>query len=185
MAAITVARSLRRRSFTSPAGWAEPTLLKQVFVNLLSNALKYSRHREVAHIEVGSRRIDSECAYFVKDNGAGFDMQYANKLFGVFQRLHRADEYEGTGVGLAIVQRIVHRAGMAHKGEKRVKGFRRSDIVLIVDWFTKKILESYGNGGKDLDAWAIDSPGCWPFPKTCRKFKRWSEPTPCRLSTSG
>jgi light-regulated signal transduction histidine kinase (bacteriophytochrome) len=94
-----------------PPCWAEPTLLKQVFVNLLSNALKYSRRREVAHIEVGCRENDGERVYFVKDNGVGFDMQYAHKLFGVFQRLHRADEYEGTGVGLAIVHRIIYRHG--------------------------------------------------------------------------
>jgi light-regulated signal transduction histidine kinase (bacteriophytochrome) len=94
-----------------PPCWAEPTLLKQVFVNLLNNAFKYSRTREVAHIEVGYRESNGEHIYFVKDNGVGFDMQYANKLFGVFQRLHRADEYEGTGVGLAIVQRVVQRHG--------------------------------------------------------------------------
>jgi signal transduction histidine kinase len=94
-----------------PLCWAEPTLLKQVFVNLLSNALKYSRQREVVHIEVGCWERNGEYGYFVQDNGVGFDMQYANKLFGVFQRLHRAEEYEGTGVGLAIVQRIVHRHG--------------------------------------------------------------------------
>jgi signal transduction histidine kinase len=91
--------------------WAEPRLLKQVFVNLLINALKYSRKREVAHIEVGCQEDHGQHIYFVKDNGVGFDMQYKNKLFGVFQRLHRAEEYEGTGVGLAIVQRIVHRHG--------------------------------------------------------------------------
>jgi signal transduction histidine kinase len=94
-----------------PSCQAEPALLKQVFVNLLQNALKYSRKREVAHIEVGCREDNGECIYFVKDNGVGFDMQYASKLFGVFQRLHRAEEYEGTGVGLAIVQRIVQRHG--------------------------------------------------------------------------
>ena len=91
-----------------PVCEADPLLLKQVFVNLLSNALKYSRTRESACIEIAT--ADST-AYYVRDNGVGFDMRYADKLFGVFQRLHRAEEYEGTGVGLAIVQRIVHRHG--------------------------------------------------------------------------
>lgn len=90
---------------------ADASLLKQVYVNLLSNALKYSRGRDPARVEVGCLQTDGEPVYFVKDNGVGFDMQYANKLFGVFQRLHRAEEYEGTGVGLAIAQRLVHRHG--------------------------------------------------------------------------
>jgi len=90
---------------------ADPRLLKQVFVNLLSNALKFTRGREVARIEVGYRREGGEHVCFIRDNGVGFDMRYVDKLFGVFQRLHRAEEYEGTGVGLAIVQRIVHRHG--------------------------------------------------------------------------
>ena len=90
---------------------ADPALLKQVFVNLLSNALKYTRKRDLSKIEVGCEKRPGETVYFVKDNGAGFDMRYADKLFGVFQRLHRAEEYEGTGVGLAIVQRIIHRHG--------------------------------------------------------------------------
>ena len=89
----------------------DPALLKQVFVNLLSNAVKFTRKREAPRIEVGWHQREAECVYFVKDNGAGFDMRYADKLFGVFQRLHRAEEYEGTGVGLAIVQRVIHRHG--------------------------------------------------------------------------
>ena len=94
-----------------PVCRADPSLLKLVWVNLLSNALKFTRRREVARIEVGCREADGRLAYFVKDNGVGFDMRYVDKLFGVFQRLHRAEEYEGTGVGLATVQRIVHRHG--------------------------------------------------------------------------
>ena len=94
-----------------PTCQADPGLLKQVFVNLLSNALKYTRKCQVAHIEVGFKSYDGAIVYFVKDNGAGFDMRYVDKLFGVFQRLHRAEDYEGTGVGLAMVQRIIHRHG--------------------------------------------------------------------------
>jgi signal transduction histidine kinase len=93
-----------------PVCQGDPTLLGQVFVNLIGNAIKYSKDRAPARIELGSRRGEAgEPVYYVRDNGAGFDMQYAHKLFGVFQRLHRSEDYEGTGVGLAIVQRIVHR----------------------------------------------------------------------------
>jgi len=88
---------------------ADPFLLKQVFDNLLSNALKFTQNNEVARIEVGCRQEGGKHIYYVKDNGVGFDMQYYDKIFGVFQRLHRSDDYEGTGVGLAIVQRIINR----------------------------------------------------------------------------
>jgi PAS domain S-box-containing protein len=94
-----------------PASLGDPGLLKQVWVNLLSNAVKYSRGREVAVVEIGSRTENGKTTYFVRDNGVGFDIKYAHKLFGVFQRLHRPDEFEGTGVGLAIVQRVIHRHG--------------------------------------------------------------------------
>jgi signal transduction histidine kinase len=91
---------------------SDPTLLEQVYANLIGNAFKYSRKREGARVVIGAKQGDSDTpVYFVKDNGAGFDMQYADKLFGVFQRLHRNQDFEGTGVGLAIVQRIVKRHG--------------------------------------------------------------------------
>jgi light-regulated signal transduction histidine kinase (bacteriophytochrome) len=94
-----------------PAGAGDPALLKQVWLNLLSNALKYTRKQSPALIEIGCTRIKGIDTFFVRDNGTGFDMRFADKLFGVFQRFHRAEEYEGTGVGLAIVQRIIHRHG--------------------------------------------------------------------------
>lgn len=94
-----------------PGTTGDPALLRQVFVNLLSNAAKYSRPRAEVVIDVNGRRENGNCIYSVRDNGVGFDMTYAAKLFGVFQRLHSVEEFEGTGVGLAIVQRIVHRHG--------------------------------------------------------------------------
>jgi len=90
---------------------ADPSLLRQVFVNLISNAVKYSQHREPARVTVDSERRDGELVFLVRDNGAGFDMRYSEKLFQVFQRLHRAEDYPGTGVGLAIVHRIITRHG--------------------------------------------------------------------------
>jgi PAS domain S-box-containing protein len=94
-----------------PACRADPALLKQVYANLLANALKFTRRREHALIEVGCTESATPPVYYVRDNGVGFDMQHAHKVFEVFQRLHSADEYEGTGVGLALVKRIVERHG--------------------------------------------------------------------------
>jgi light-regulated signal transduction histidine kinase (bacteriophytochrome) len=95
-----------------PPVWGDASLLRQVFVNLLQNAVKYTRSRDLAVIEVAGVCDDKECTYSVKDNGVGFDMAYADKLFGVFQRLHRMEDYEGTGIGLALTKRIIDR----HKG---------------------------------------------------------------------
>ena len=94
-----------------PPCQADAGLLRQVFANLLDNAIKFTRRRAQARIEVGCEWQAGVPVYFVRDNGAGFDMRNAGRLFGVFQRLHTADEYEGTGVGLATVQRIIHRHG--------------------------------------------------------------------------
>jgi signal transduction histidine kinase len=94
-----------------PRATVDRALMRQVWANLVGNALKYSGKRDDARIEIGGRRNGGENVYWVRDNGVGFDMRYVDKLFGVFQRLHRSEEFEGTGVGLAIVQRVVGRHG--------------------------------------------------------------------------
>ncbi len=104
-------REIEVRIGELPSCEGDPALLRQVWINLLSNAFKYSQKRAAAVVEIGCETKPEGDVWFVRDNGTGFDMRYVDKLFGVFQRLHRAEDYEGTGVGLAIVQRIVHRHG--------------------------------------------------------------------------
>jgi PAS domain S-box-containing protein len=96
---------------TLPPAEGDAAMLRQVFVNLIGNAVKFSRGRAGARVEVEGARQGNEAVYRVRDNGVGFDPRYAEQLFGVFQRLHRSEDFEGTGVGLALVQRIVHRHG--------------------------------------------------------------------------
>jgi len=104
-------RNIRWEIEPLPEVFADRAMMKQVWMNLFSNAVKYTRRKDPAEIKVGCRRKESEFEFHVRDNGAGFDMQYAAKLFGVFQRLHSASEFEGTGIGLANVRRIVSRHG--------------------------------------------------------------------------
>ena len=104
-------RAIEWKIASLPFVECDPGLLKQVFTNLISNAVKYTRPRDRAVIEVGSTNGNGPLTIFVRDNGVGFSMKYADKLFGVFQRLHRAEDFEGTGVGLATVQRIIQKHG--------------------------------------------------------------------------
>jgi light-regulated signal transduction histidine kinase (bacteriophytochrome) len=97
-------------SSLAPAA-GDPAMIRQVLVNLIANAIKFTATRATAVIEVGSQTGDGETVYFVRDNGVGFDMQYAGQLFGVFSRLHGSHEFEGTGIGLAIVKRVVEKHG--------------------------------------------------------------------------
>jgi two-component system sensor histidine kinase/response regulator len=103
-----------------PQVHADSTLLSQVWTNLIGNAVKYSSKKESPAIEIGSARKDNDIVFYVKDNGAGFDMNHMDRLFGVFQRLHRQQEFEGTGIGLALVQRIINRHGGAVWAEGKV-----------------------------------------------------------------
>jgi light-regulated signal transduction histidine kinase (bacteriophytochrome) len=104
-------RDMKLKENSMPPGYGDRALIKQVLINLLSNAVKFTKYKEVPNIEVGGYAEGNEHVYYVRDNGVGFDMAYYDKLFGVFQRLHSTDQFEGTGVGLATVQRIIHRHG--------------------------------------------------------------------------
>jgi light-regulated signal transduction histidine kinase (bacteriophytochrome) len=106
---VTIARGLRAE--------CDPRLTRVALENLLGNAWKFTARRRQAHVEVGAVDEDGRTWFYVRDDGAGFDMRYADSLFGAFQRLHRQDEFEGTGIGLATVQRIVHRHGGTIRAE--------------------------------------------------------------------
>jgi len=103
-----------------PEAAGDPTLVRQAWTNLLSNAIKFTMPRDERRIEVGGRAENGTNVYYVKDSGVGFNPDYTHKLFGAFQRLHRTEEFEGTGIGLAIVQRVVHRHGGRVWAESKV-----------------------------------------------------------------
>lgn len=119
-AAQAPGRKIRFQLQALPAARGDAVLLREVWVNLISNAVKYTRNKPVAEIEVTGRAEGDELVYTVKDNGAGFNMEYAEKLFGVFQRLHGESDFEGTGVGLALAKRIIQRHGGRVRGEGKV-----------------------------------------------------------------
>lgn len=117
-----------------PPSYGDFAMLKQVWTNLIANALKYTRKKEKVEIEIGSKTNDNEIIYFIKDNGAGFDMAFIDKLFGVFQRLHSAEEFEGNGVGLALVKRIVER----HNGKVWAEGKINEGATFYFSFSKKK-----------------------------------------------
>ena len=118
-------------------------LFRSVFVNLVSNAIKFTRQRARAEIEIGcAKGSEHEAVVFVRDNGTGFDMKYVDKLFGVFQRLHHADEFEGTGIGLATVQRMIHRNGGTVRAEGSVN--QGATFYLSVQKFLKEVMDNLG-----------------------------------------
>ena len=113
-------RNIQLEVKSLPIAYGDRSLIQQILMNLISNSIKFTRPRETAVIEVGAEKGKDENIYYVRDNGVGFDMKYVNKLFGLFQRLHGQEEFEGTGVGLSIVQRITRRHGGRVWGEGKV-----------------------------------------------------------------
>jgi PAS domain S-box-containing protein len=133
-------RRIEMKVSSLPSAFGDRTLLKQVILNLLGNAIKYTRPRELAIIEIGGASDETQNTYWVKDNGVGFEMEYAQQLFGVFHRLHSSEEFEGTGVGLALVQRIIHR----HGGRIWAEGAVDRGATF---YFTLPIKKGGGSGG--------------------------------------
>ena len=138
-------RDIQWKVQTLPFVECDPALMKQVFANLLSNAVKFTRPRRPAVIEIGVTSQDSRSTVFVRDNGVGFSMKYADKLFGVFQRLHRTEDFEGTGVGLATVQRIIHKHGGRIWGEAELD--KGATFHFSLGTFEGKQLDSQPSGG--------------------------------------
>jgi light-regulated signal transduction histidine kinase (bacteriophytochrome) len=141
LAADRVGRVVELTVGDLPPAVGDPRLLRQVIANLLGNAVKYTRDRDPARIDVGVDSVtDTEITYRVRDNGAGFDQRYADKLFQVFQRLHRAEEYEGTGIGLALAARIIQR----HGGRIRAVGAPDGGATFL---FTLRPADTSAQGG--------------------------------------
>jgi signal transduction histidine kinase len=146
LVSINPGRSLVLNVEPMAAVQGDRILIRQVYSNLLGNAVKFSRSRETSVVEAGALIVDGETIYYVQDNGIGFDMQYHDKLFGVFQRVHSAHEYEGTGIGLALVQRIIQR----HGGRVWARGEVDKGTTFFFTIPDKKI-ETTGHGLKDHD----------------------------------
>ena len=104
-------RTIRWEIGALPAAWGDPTLLRQVLMNLIDNAIKYTRPRDEAVISISGQHREGESLFTIKDNGVGFDIAYGEKMFGVFQRLQREEDFEGTGIGLALARRVIDRHG--------------------------------------------------------------------------
>ena len=115
-----------------PDAFGDPAMMRQLWINLISNAIKYTLPKEDRRIEIGSHEKEGENVYYIKDTGVGFDPKYTHKLFGIFERLHSTEEFEGTGIGLAIVQRIVKRHGGKVWAEGKVEKEPRSGLRLGV-----------------------------------------------------
>lgn len=147
LAAVNQGRQVSIKVMPLPPTRSDETLMRQVFTNLLSNAFKFTRERDDAAIEVGGRREGNEQVYYVKDNGAGFDMAHADRLFGTFQRLHGPKEFEGIGIGLSIVRRIIER----HGGRVWAEGKLGEGATFYFSLPVAEILRRSNKSGKGKD----------------------------------